>query len=189
MEEDQRVDGDGLAVGAVSLPLPHLIDGFLGHSVRVISQPQLESPPHRPVDSECLLNLLQTKGSCPASQQARPDNNFPLWLEQPPPSMPEPHAPNHCAPPHHHASSRRRGHGQPRTAQTADLARSDAHNQIFTKAGTTSNCTNATTIINKVKQTQSKSQRNEWKGFREEKGGAGQGDWQSLCSLEASRSS
>lgn len=49
-------------------------------------------------NSEFLLNLLQTKGSRPPSQQARPDGNFPLWLEQPP-SMPETHAPKPRAPP------------------------------------------------------------------------------------------
>ncbi|KAI7087767.1 hypothetical protein KC356_g3880 [Hortaea werneckii] len=44
-------------------------------------------------NSEFLLNLLQTKGSSrPPSQTARPDSNFPLWLDQPP-SMPETHAP------------------------------------------------------------------------------------------------
>jgi hypothetical protein len=49
-------------------------------------------------DKNFLLDLLQTKGSRPASQQARPDPNFPLWLDQPP-NMPEPHAPKPRAPP------------------------------------------------------------------------------------------
>ncbi|KAK3687119.1 hypothetical protein LTR37_019112, partial [Vermiconidia calcicola] len=49
-------------------------------------------------NSEFLLNLLQTKGSRPSSQQARLENNFPLWLDQPP-NMPEPHAPKPRAPP------------------------------------------------------------------------------------------
>ena len=49
-------------------------------------------------NSEFLLNLLQTKGSRPPSQQARPESNFPLWLDQPP-NMPEPHAPKPRAPP------------------------------------------------------------------------------------------
>ncbi|KAK5118172.1 hypothetical protein LTR85_008152 [Meristemomyces frigidus] len=48
-------------------------------------------------NSEFLLNLLQTKGSRPPSQQARPEGNFPLWLEQPP-NMPETHAPKPRAP-------------------------------------------------------------------------------------------
>lgn len=49
-------------------------------------------------DKNFLLDLLQTKGSRPASQQARPESNFPLWLDQPP-NMPEPHAPKPRAPP------------------------------------------------------------------------------------------
>ena len=49
-------------------------------------------------NSQFLLGLLQTKNSRPSSQQARPDNNFPLWLDQPP-NMPEPHAPKPRAPP------------------------------------------------------------------------------------------
>jgi hypothetical protein len=50
-------------------------------------------------DKNFLLDLLQTKGSSrPSSQQARPENNFPLWLDQPP-NMPEPHAPKPRAPP------------------------------------------------------------------------------------------
>lgn len=47
-------------------------------------------------DKNFLLDLLQTKR--PASQQARQDNNFPLWLDQPP-SMPETHAPQPRGPP------------------------------------------------------------------------------------------
>ncbi|KAK6385330.1 hypothetical protein LTR65_009256 [Meristemomyces frigidus] len=49
-------------------------------------------------NSEFLLNLLQTKGSRPPSQQARPDGSFPLWLDQPP-NVPETHAPKPRAPP------------------------------------------------------------------------------------------
>ena len=49
-------------------------------------------------NSEFLLNLLQTKGTRPSSQQARLDSNFPLWLDQPP-NVPEPHAPKPRAPP------------------------------------------------------------------------------------------
>ena len=49
-------------------------------------------------NSEFLLNLLQTKGSRPPSQQARPDNNFPLWLDQPP-KVQETHVPKARAPP------------------------------------------------------------------------------------------
>lgn len=44
-------------------------------------------------NSEFLLNLLQTKSSSrPSSQQAGPDNNFALWLDQPS-TLSEPHAP------------------------------------------------------------------------------------------------
>lgn len=52
-------------------------------------------------NSEFLLNLLQTKGSSrPPSQQARPDGNFALWLDQPQSApAPEPHAPKPRAPP------------------------------------------------------------------------------------------
>ena len=50
-------------------------------------------------DKNFLLNLLQTKSSArPPSQQTRPENNFPLWLDQPP-NMPEPQAPKPRAPP------------------------------------------------------------------------------------------
>ncbi|KAK5165292.1 uncharacterized protein LTR77_009390 [Saxophila tyrrhenica] len=40
-----------------------------------------------------LLSLLQTKGSRPPSQQARQDDNFSPWLDQPPNVQQEPHAP------------------------------------------------------------------------------------------------
>lgn len=50
-------------------------------------------------NSDFLLSLLQTKGSRPPSQQARPDGNFSLWLDQQPPNVPETHAPKPRAPP------------------------------------------------------------------------------------------
>lgn len=46
-------------------------------------------------DSEFLLGLLQGQGGRPASQQARPQQDFNLWVGQPP----EPHAPKPRAPP------------------------------------------------------------------------------------------
>lgn len=46
-------------------------------------------------DSEFLLGLLQGQGQRPASQQARPNQDFNLWVGQPP----EPHAPKPRAPP------------------------------------------------------------------------------------------
>jgi hypothetical protein len=46
-------------------------------------------------DSEFLLGLLQGQGPRPASQQARPHQDFNLWVGQPP----EPHAPKPRAPP------------------------------------------------------------------------------------------
>ena len=50
-------------------------------------------------DKDFLLNLLQAKGSRPASQQALPlESNFQLWRDQPP-NMPEPHAPKPRLPP------------------------------------------------------------------------------------------
>jgi hypothetical protein len=52
--------------------------------------------PHAPnKDSEFLLGLLQGQGPRPASQQARPHQDFNLWVGQPP----EPHAPKPRAPP------------------------------------------------------------------------------------------
>ena len=64
------------------------------------SQRAQRSQPGQDKNSAFLLDLLQTKGSSrPPSQQARPDSNFPLWLDQPPPGMPETHAPKPRAPP------------------------------------------------------------------------------------------
>lgn len=49
-------------------------------------------------DKNFLLNLLQAKGSRPASQQPPLESNFQLWRDQPP-SLPEPHAPKPRIPP------------------------------------------------------------------------------------------
>ena len=54
---------------------------------------QRSQAPNR--DSEFLLGLLQGQGPRPASQQARPNQDFNLWVGQPP----EPHAPTPRAPP------------------------------------------------------------------------------------------
>jgi hypothetical protein len=54
---------------------------------------QRSQAPNR--DSEFLLGLLQGQGPRPASQQARPHQDFNLWVGQPP----EPHAPTPRAPP------------------------------------------------------------------------------------------
>lgn len=62
------------------------------------SRPALRPEGHDK-NSAFLLNLLQTKGSSrPPSQQARPDGNFPLWLDQPQ-NPQEPHAPKPRVPP------------------------------------------------------------------------------------------
>ena len=59
----------------------------------LIASQRQQRPQGPDKNSEFLLNLLQTKGSSrPPSQQARPDGNFPLWLDQPP-NVPETHAP------------------------------------------------------------------------------------------------
>ena len=65
----------------------------------LLAAQRAQRPQGQDKNSEFLLNLLQTKGSSrPPSQQARPDN-FPLWLDQPPNQMPEPHAPKPRVPP------------------------------------------------------------------------------------------